>query len=328
MPMPSNQLFVCPNCSVPIDPATGKCAGGGGCAHCIEGFRRASGVFDFVKSKAVEDEQAFYNDVYRQGQAAKPAQRPEEFAAGWSGRWSRQDPLTLQEVGDLEGKTIAIIGNGTSEKELFLLTRQPAVYVYSDLSPIAAETMQSRVDMSGTTSDAYFCAIDAHHLPFAENSIDVLYGYATVHHFPRLPEFFAGVVRVLKPGGRAVFMDDAYAPFWHFAKSTFAKPLMHHSHRRTGISPEDVRFSLSGGFREEELEKQVSAAGGRLWAKRVSFVNYLWHRATIKLLPASLQNVVANAFMDKVTAGIDSMLLYLPFGRRNQIRIVWGLTKP
>src|SRR5690606_13359598 len=115
---------------------------------------------------------------------------------------------------DITGKTVVIIGNGTSEKELALLDKRPGTFVYSDLSPIAAATMRSRVTTPEGTQ-AYFCAIDAHRLPLQDNSVDLLYGYAMVHHLPRLEEFFEGVVRILKPGGKAVFMDDAYAPAWH-----------------------------------------------------------------------------------------------------------------
>ena len=31
---------------------------------------------------------------------------------------------------------------------------------------------------------------------------------------------------MLKPGSKAIFMDDAFSPAWHYSKQTWLKPLM------------------------------------------------------------------------------------------------------
>jgi SAM-dependent methyltransferase len=322
----NKNLFECPDCHTPIDPATGAAALAG-CHQCRSGFLRPDGVLDFVTSGSVADERGFYDRVYKESQDQQNKRPPGAFQALWHGEWAKQDHVVRDAIGDIAGKAVLIVGNGASEKELALLDSKPAIFVYSDLSPIAAYTIQQRVRPHEET-EAFFCAIDAHRIPLQQASVDLVYGYAMVHHLPRLEEFLQGVMRVLKPGGKAVFMDDAYAPVWHFSKMTIARPLMWLSHKRTGISPEDFRFSMSGGFREEALGSMIRAVGGTPYFHRVSFFNYLWYRAVIKLMPTSLKPVLTAGVFDKGTANLDRMLLKSSWGARNQIRIVWGLIKP
>lgn len=115
-----------------------------------------------------------------------------------------------------------MLGNGGSDKELLFLRSEPNDIVYSDLSMEALVSMQARYDLSSYADRIVFTSLDAHNIAFSPSSFDVVYGYAMVHYLPNLPDFFKSVQRVLKPGGQAVFMDDAYAPIWHHSKNDLA----------------------------------------------------------------------------------------------------------
>lgn len=195
----------------------------------------------------------------------------------WRDLWAPQDQYVWEALGGIRGKRVLLIGNGDSTKEMYLLTQNPAGLVYSDLSPHAVANIRDQFDTSDYADRLAFAAIDAHELPLSDGSVDIVYGYTMVHHLPEIERFFAEVMRVLAPGGRCVFMDDAYAPLWHYAKQTVLRPLMKYSHKTTGISPEDYRFSMTGGFREKALSKLIRATGGRPWFRRTAFLQYVWN---------------------------------------------------
>jgi ubiquinone/menaquinone biosynthesis C-methylase UbiE len=51
-------------------------------------------------------------------------------------------------------------------------------------------------------------AADAERLPFADESFDLVFGHAVLHHIPDLPRAFAEFERVLAPGGTLVFAGE------------------------------------------------------------------------------------------------------------------------
>ncbi|HEX4164030.1 MAG TPA: class I SAM-dependent methyltransferase [Bryobacteraceae bacterium] len=160
-------------------------------------------------------------------------------------------------------KRVLLIGNGESEKELAFLKFRPAALVYSDLSSAAVKVLFERYDVSAYSGTLRGAAIDALALPCHDASVDFVYGFAMVHHLPDVALFLAEVYRVLAPGGQCVFFDDAYAPLWQGAKLTVLSPLMSYSHRTTGISPEDLRVTMSGGFRPDGTGKDHQEPGRR-----------------------------------------------------------------
>ena len=68
-----------------------------------------------------------------------------------------------------------------------------------DLSAISLERAKRRCEMAGYTPDLRLS--DAEHLPFADNTFDIVYSYGVMHHSPDTPECIREARRVLKPGG-------------------------------------------------------------------------------------------------------------------------------
>ncbi|MDW7712334.1 MAG: methyltransferase domain-containing protein, partial [Deferrisomatales bacterium] len=269
----------------------------------------------------------FYDGVYTTSGSGKAKRPTSSLAREWFQPWSPQNRLVLDATLPLRGKRILILGNGISSKELHLLDYDPTVYIYSDLSAQAVQTVRDTYLWQKDGTQTYFAAIDAFELPLQDESLDIVYSYAMVHHLPDLKSFFAEVVRVLRPGGRAVFLDDAYSPLWHMFKSTLGRRLMLYTHRTKGISPEDLRFSLLGGFREEVLTSLIRDVGADPWFQRVAFTNYLWQRAAIKLITKRFHAFVLAKALARVLNGVDWLVSKTPGARRNLIRLVWGFHK-
>jgi SAM-dependent methyltransferase len=115
---------------------------------------------------------------------------------------------------------------------------------------------------------------DAEHLPFADESFDLVLGHAVLHHIPDLPRAFAEFARVLAPGGSVLFAGEpsrygdrlarvpkraagALAPLWRRAIGARAA-------RPRGDGQSDA--ALEGfvdvhAFAPRELQRAAGAAG-------------------------------------------------------------------
>ena len=298
------------------------------CGHCGMKLRDSTGMFDFVTSPDRVEERNFYDDSYL-GSVKNSAdeQSIESLWERWNAPEAPENRIVLREVGNLAGKNVLLLGNGESSKELVFLTMNPKQLVYSDLSTHALVNMEARFSLEQYRESLIFAAIDAHSIPFAPESFDLIYGFAMVHHLPDLDLFFRSVITALKPGGRAVFMDDAFAPLWHYSKQTWLRPVMRYSHKKSGISPEDYRFSMQGGFKEKELAKKILEVKAEPYFVRTSLLTYVLYRGAGKLLPRGLNKMLRRPGVSRTIRWVDTALCKLPVLRSNQIRLVWGFRK-
>jgi len=73
-----------------------------------------------------------------------------------------------------------------------------------DLSAISVERARRRCELAGYQPDLHVA--DAEHLPFPDNTFDVVYSYGVMHHSPDTAQCLREAWRVLKPGGEARIM--------------------------------------------------------------------------------------------------------------------------
>jgi len=73
-----------------------------------------------------------------------------------------------------------------------------------DLSPASLERARRRCELAGCQPDLRVA--DAEHLPFADNTFDVVYSYGVMHHSPDTAQCLREAWRVLKPRGQARIM--------------------------------------------------------------------------------------------------------------------------
>jgi ubiquinone/menaquinone biosynthesis C-methylase UbiE len=102
------------------------------------------------------------------------------------------------------GKHVLEIGVGMGADHLQWAKSEPRSLSGIDLTPRAIELTRARLDAYGFASSLE-CG-DAEHLPFPDDSFDIVYSWGVLHHSPDTPRAVAEVYRVLRPGGIARIM--------------------------------------------------------------------------------------------------------------------------
>src|SRR3954452_4129788 len=99
------------------------------------------------------------------------------------------------------------IGAGTGYFSLNLLKQGILTEVTcTDVSAGMLETLSGSADRLGLDIETVVC--EAESLPFENDSFDVVFGHAVLHHIPDLTQAFAEFRRVLKPGGLIAFCGE------------------------------------------------------------------------------------------------------------------------
>jgi len=108
-------------------------------------------------------------------------------------------------LGDVRGKLVLDFGCGSGENSL-LLARRGARVLGVDISASLITLAIRRLAINGLPRAATFIVGSAHDLPLPDESVDVVFGIAILHHLD-LAATSREVHRVLKPGGRAIFQE-------------------------------------------------------------------------------------------------------------------------
>jgi SAM-dependent methyltransferase len=106
-------------------------------------------------------------------------------------------------LGDARGKRVLDYGCGAGENTAALAARGASV-IGLDLSPELIKLARRRLELHG--QQAEFAVGSCHDIPVADESLDMLFGMAILHHLD-LEIAAREVWRVLKPGGLAIFSE-------------------------------------------------------------------------------------------------------------------------
>jgi len=90
-----------------------------------------------------------------------------------------------------------------------VLARRGAYVSGVDISPESIRKACALGASLGMNGHLHFSVCDAHHTPFEDNSFDYVVGNGALHHLD-LDRAYAEIARVLRPGGRAFFMEPMY----------------------------------------------------------------------------------------------------------------------
>jgi len=108
-------------------------------------------------------------------------------------------------LGDVRGKVVLEYGCGDGLNTL-ALARRGALVKALDISPELIEVARRRMQVNGTDANVEFVVGSAHDMPLADESVDVVFGIAILHHLD-LKLSAREVKRVLRKGGRAIFQE-------------------------------------------------------------------------------------------------------------------------
>ena len=108
-------------------------------------------------------------------------------------------------LGDVSGKTVLDYGCGLGDNSV-LVASHGAKVIGVDISPELIELAEKRLTQHDLAEKADFRVGSAHELPLEAESVDVVFGMAILHHLD-LKLASDEVFRVLKKGGRAIFLE-------------------------------------------------------------------------------------------------------------------------
>ena len=108
-------------------------------------------------------------------------------------------------LGDALGKTVLDYGCGLGDNTVLLASRGAKV-IGVDISPELIELAKKRLEIHDLSETSEFRIGSAHELPLEDESVDVVFGMAILHHLD-LSLASEEVFRVLKKGGRAIFLE-------------------------------------------------------------------------------------------------------------------------
>lgn len=106
-------------------------------------------------------------------------------------------------LGDLSGKRLLEFGCGSGTAAVALARSGARVSAF-DLSAASVAVARRRAEANGVTVNVVEAA--AERLPYPDESFDVVFGKAVLHHLD-VSTARAELLRVLKPGGQAVFSE-------------------------------------------------------------------------------------------------------------------------
>lgn len=189
-------------------------------------------------------------------------------------------------LGDVRGLHVLDFGCGTGSDSTLIAGRGAQV-TSLDISPDLLALAERRVALDGFGGAVTTMCGSAHHIPLPDNSVDVVWGNAILHHVD-LAVTAREIHRVMKPGARAVFTEPMrnsrivaflrkLIPYQAADVSPFERPL-----RRDEIAAFAAPFSA---FRARAFRLPFVPLVALLF-KRWEHKAYAWDRALLRRFPA------------------------------------------
>jgi ubiquinone/menaquinone biosynthesis C-methylase UbiE len=154
------------------------------------------------------------------------------------------------------------IGAGTGYFTLTLL-RAGAIEraTATDISPGMLATLEGNADRLGL--QVRTAAAEAETLPFADESVDLVFGHAVLHHIPDLEQAFSEFARVLRPSGTLAFCGEPsrYGDFLAAIPKRTALLTAPLWRRLVGASARDHEADANGHELEREVDVHAFSPG-------------------------------------------------------------------
>ena len=219
----------------------------------------------------------------------------EDFEAHARARYALEPHIPeFAQFASARGLRVLEIGVGMGADYLEWL-KAGAVATGVDLSLASLDRASRRCELAGHPPD--LGVADAEHLPFADNTFDVVYSYGVMHHSPDTAPCLRETWRVLKPAGQARIMLYHHpsltgAMLWLrygvFRGKSLRRAVYDHLERpgTKSFTRAEVR-SMMAGF-EDIVMRQVFSPGDLLLNRPSSRFQSHLYRLAWRLYPRAL----------------------------------------
>lgn len=113
-------------------------------------------------------------------------------------------------VGDIRGQTVLDFGCGSGRGSVVLRSKGARLLAL-DISPHMLQVTRKRLEVHDLDQEAEYLEATGHRMPLPDCSVDLIFGAAILHHLD-LAQTSLEVHRVLRPGGRAIFIEPVRDP--------------------------------------------------------------------------------------------------------------------
>jgi SAM-dependent methyltransferase len=183
----------------------------------------------------------------------------------------------LPKMGTLEGKKVLELGAGTGGTAT-LLAKRGASVVGIDLLAFRLAEAKMRASEHNVVESVDFALMDAMHLAFPDNTFDFVIS-KSVLVFTEHAQTAKECYRVLKPGGKAIFMENMrYHPMVWLYRKVFLK----YSGKLRYFSVQDIETVGAEFERSEHREFHLSAVSALFWQKCIAIPTF--YRASLRFL--------------------------------------------
>ena len=183
----------------------------------------------------------------------------------------------LPKMGAMEGKKVLELGTGTGGTAT-MLAKLGASVVGIDLLPFRLDEAKERVNQHNVTNAVDFSVMDATQLAFPDDTFDFIIS-KSVLVFTEHAQTAKECYRVLKPGGKAIFIENMrnHPMVW-----LYRKLFLKYSRELHYFSIADIK-AIGKEFDEmEHREFHLLSLGALFWQKVVPIP--LFYRGTLQLL--------------------------------------------
>lgn len=147
---------------------------------------------------SVRQEQEFYEGVYRQ---------QDDHSALLAEPLSLREVYALDLLGDCRAQTVLDVGSGGG-RHAVEMARRGAVVLATDVAVKGLQQGRALAELAGQLGQIHGASMDAHRLALTDGAVDLVFGAQVLHHLD-CAQAGAEIGRVLKPGGRAVFIENS-----------------------------------------------------------------------------------------------------------------------
>lgn len=154
--------------------------------------------------RAEEERSAFSASLVDDSRLVAPKSRVDRYLDPPLDTWHELE-YCYALLGDAKDKTVLEYGCGDGNNTLVLALRGAKVKAL-DISPDLIELAKKRLEVNQVQGDVEFIVGSAHDIPLPDESVDIIFGMAILHHLD-LELSAKEVNRVLKKGGRAIFKE-------------------------------------------------------------------------------------------------------------------------